>query len=114
MSHNITSVNLSATPVDQYASVKGTGEHPLSMGVNEIDVVVTAENGSVFKTYRITVVRELANRIEDVYDTPLTASPNPAHEQIIVRGLKGSGVLRLLNAVGRECFRQNRLKITLH
>ena len=102
-----TSINLSATPVDQYASVKGTGEHPLNMGENEIEVVVTAENGSVFKTYRITVVRDLANSIEDVVDTPLKASPNPAHDQIIVSGMKGSGVLRLLNAVGRECIRQN-------
>jgi hypothetical protein len=107
VSHNITTVNVSATAADQYASVKGTGDHPLNAGENEIDVVVTAENGSVFKTYQITVVRELPNGIEDTRDTSLKASPNPAREQIIVSGLKGSGVLRVLDVVGRECIRQN-------
>jgi len=107
VSNNIASVNVSATPADQYASVNGTGEHSLNVGENEIDVVVTAENGSVFKTYRITVVRDLPNGIEDASDTSLRISPNPAHEQLIVSGLKGSGVLRVLDIVGRECIRQD-------
>ena len=48
-----TSINVSATPSDSKAKVKGTGDIALQPGANTIKVVVTAENGTD-KTYTIT------------------------------------------------------------
>lgn len=50
-----TSVNVSAEKANRYASVSGTGIVEVKEGSNDIDIVVTAENGSK-KTYRITAV----------------------------------------------------------
>lgn len=50
-----TSIKVSAEKANKYASVSGTGEIEVKEGSNDIDVVVTAENGSK-KTYRITAV----------------------------------------------------------
>lgn len=53
------SVNIIATKEDYTASVRGTGEKEVSEGANELNIVVTAQNGST-RTYTITVnVKEL-------------------------------------------------------
>ncbi|MBE6151810.1 MAG: cadherin-like beta sandwich domain-containing protein [Firmicutes bacterium] len=55
-----TSINVDATKANKYASVSGTGKISVKEGSNEINVVVTAENGAK-KTYTITaVVKEYA------------------------------------------------------
>ncbi len=48
------SVNISATPTDGYASVSGAGEVNVVEGINNIAVVVKAENGES-KTYNLIV-----------------------------------------------------------
>lgn len=47
-----TSININATPQDNKASVVGAGVRNVTEGINNIDIVVTAENGSK-RTYRI-------------------------------------------------------------
>lgn len=47
-----TSININATPQDNKASVIGAGNRNVTEGINNIDIVVTAENGSK-RTYRI-------------------------------------------------------------
>lgn len=50
-----TSIKINAEKANKYASVNGTGEILVQEGSNELDVVVTAENGSK-RTYHITAV----------------------------------------------------------
>lgn len=59
LENGIESINVLATKEDSTASVSGTGEIAISEGVNQVKVVVTAQNGST-KTYIINVtVKEL-------------------------------------------------------
>lgn len=52
-------INVQAARNDTRAHVTGTGEHDISEGANKIEIVVTAENGSI-KTYTLNVeVRDL-------------------------------------------------------
>lgn len=51
----MTSIKINAEKSNKYASVSGTGEVKVQEGSNDIDIVVTAENGAK-KTYRITAV----------------------------------------------------------
>lgn len=55
--NNVTSVNVSALPHDDKASVSIIGDSNLSVGVNNVNVIVTAEDGSQ-KIYTINVVRK--------------------------------------------------------
>lgn len=50
-----TKININAEKANRYASVSGTGEIEVVEGNNDIEVVVTAENGSK-RTYHITAV----------------------------------------------------------
>lgn len=50
-----TSIKVNATKANKYASVSGMGEIPVVEGSNDINVVVTAENGAK-KTYHITAI----------------------------------------------------------
>ncbi len=51
---SITEIKVTATKNDSSASVSGVGNIDISEGVNKVEVVVTAENGSI-KTYTIMV-----------------------------------------------------------
>lgn len=53
---NITSINVQASAIDNKATVNGAGNISLASGLNYINVVVTAENGTT-RTYRINVTR---------------------------------------------------------
>lgn len=58
--NDVTSVTVTATPVNEFASVESvTGNDSLKEGANEIKVVVKAQNGAT-ATYTITVTREAA------------------------------------------------------
>lgn len=50
-----TKININAEKANKYASVSGTGEVEVKEGSNDIEVIVTAENGSK-RTYKITAV----------------------------------------------------------
>ena len=60
---DVTKINITATPNDENAKVKGAGEVNLSEGVNTINIVVTAENGNE-KTYKLIVNVEDKNPIK--------------------------------------------------
>ena len=55
--HSVSNVTVSASAIDSKASVRGNGNVSLSSGINDISVVVRAENGSE-RTYTIHVVRQ--------------------------------------------------------
>lgn len=56
-------INISGEVEDETAEVVGTGEKELQEGINKIEVVVTAENGTT-RTYTISVTRKEKNPIE--------------------------------------------------
>ena len=60
---SIESVNVSATVEDRTASVRGDGDIPLVEGINKVEVIVTAQNGSV-RTYVININVEEKNPIK--------------------------------------------------
>ena len=55
--HSVSNVTVSASVIDSKASVRGNGNVSLSSGINDISVVVRAENGTE-RTYTIHVVRQ--------------------------------------------------------
>lgn len=55
--HSVSNVTVSASAIDSKASVRGNGNVSLSSGINDISVVVRAENGTE-RTYTIHVVRQ--------------------------------------------------------
>ena len=59
----VTKINVTATPNNENATVKGAGEVNLSEGINTINIVVKAENGNE-KTYKLVVNVEDKNPIK--------------------------------------------------
>lgn len=71
--NNVTSVNLTATPLDSTATITGIGKKNLNEGVNKFTVKVKAENGLV-REYKVTVARQdvngnIPNKVTDESDT---------------------------------------------
>jgi uncharacterized protein YjdB len=56
--YNVASIDISATAADANATVSGTGNKPLIVGVNNFDIEVHAEDGTTTKTYAVEVVRD--------------------------------------------------------
>lgn len=67
LENGIESITVNATKEDSTASISGTGEIALSEGVNQVKVVVTAQNGST-KTYTINVTVKELSPIEATVD----------------------------------------------
>ena len=61
----VASVNVKATPEDSKAKVSGTGKHDIKVGENNIEVVVTAENGTQNKI-NIKITRKDGYYLEDL------------------------------------------------
>lgn len=57
MPFEISVLTVSATATDDGAAVAGGGDVPLSVGANEIAIVVTAEDGATVRTYTLDVTR---------------------------------------------------------
>lgn len=78
--NNVSSVTVNATKESVKATLTGTGNKSLSVGANNISVVVTAENGNK-RTYTITVTRQSAsqkssdNSLKDLSVPGYTLSP---------------------------------------
>jgi len=79
VSNGTPSVTLSATTNDSAATVAGTGMKYLSIGANNFDLVVTAEDGTTTKTYTVVVTR-----------APLSMSISPSSLNFVVAGEKKS------------------------
>ena len=67
--NDVTSINIKATAEDSKSKVTGAGNHDINVGENNIEVVVTAENGSQNKI-NIKVTRKDGYYLEDL-DTVL-------------------------------------------
>lgn len=67
--NDVTSINIKATAEDSKSKVTGAGNHDINVGENNIEVVVTAENGSQNKI-TIKVTRKDGYYLEDL-DTVL-------------------------------------------
>jgi hypothetical protein len=61
VSQSVSSITIKATTVNANAKISGTGTIKLSSGTNNININVTAQNGSV-RTYTLTVVRGNASQ----------------------------------------------------
>ena len=62
----ISTITISATAANSRATVAGTGVRSLNVGNNTISVTVTAQNGTVQKTYTITVTRAAPGNIANL------------------------------------------------
>ena len=67
--NDVTSINIKATAEDSKSKVTGAGSHDINVGENNIEVIVTAENGSQNKI-NIKVTRKDGYYLEDL-DTVL-------------------------------------------
>ena len=92
---------------DDQSIITGNGNYTLTLGVNTVNLVVTSPDNSTRKIYTIVIFRGVPNNTENNVQHALRAYPNPAHDQIIISGLQGSGVLSIFNTLGRECLRHN-------
>lgn len=59
---SVSSVKISATPVNSNATISGTGTVSLNGGANTVNVIVTAQNGNK-RTYTIDIERSVENEI---------------------------------------------------
>ena len=63
--NDVTSINIKATAEDSKSKVTGAGRHDINVGENNIEVIVTAENGSQNKI-NIKVTRKDGYYLEDL------------------------------------------------
>jgi hypothetical protein len=105
---NIKRINIEATPANNKAKLTGATDYWLDAGENNIQVVVTAENGTTKKSYDIKVLRGiLSGEVDNVGMSSLKAYPVPVSGNITVTGLGGSGVLTVFDAVGKQWIKRN-------
>ena len=107
VANNVSKINVSAKAADNKATITGTGQNSLLAGNNEIQIVVTASDGTK-KTYIINVIKP-SNSSFDSSDgeAPLSAYPNPAHNQVTISGLSGSGTLTVFRTNGQPVLQLN-------
>jgi hypothetical protein len=113
VANEVATITIVATVEDAgKATVAGAGEKTLTVGANAYDVVVTAENGTTKKTYKVTVTRAEAKKEPPTAVSTQTASlvvyPNPtsgvvyvdnAGAEVVVYSLSGSVVVRTNESV---------------
>ncbi len=91
VSHDISSVNISASAYDTDSKITGTGNKSLVVGTNKFDVTVKAPNGNV-RTYTISVVRQAAPSTPSSTPTPTVSSSTYSvnNSSKLVTGVKAS------------------------
>lgn len=75
-------VAISCETVNANATIKGCGTITLQEGTNEIEIIVTAENGTT-KTYKITITKETKDETNDT-TTPDDSSNEEEKEEIVL------------------------------
>lgn len=77
---NSSSTTITATKKDSYSKVSGAGKKTLSYGENVFKVVVTSEDGTQTKTYKITITRpdnrEIINTLSGIKTSNGVLSPS--------------------------------------
>ena len=96
--YETSAVQISAQPLDSSASVKGAGNVNLKVGINDVDIVVTAGNGTT-KTYHLSIARQEAQKPDPEPTEPEPTNPEPTNpeptpsEPTVQTSLKLSGGL---------------------
>lgn len=75
VSASVSSITISAEPVNSGARISGQGTYQLSNGTNNISVTVTAQSGAA-RTYTLTVVRGTASSVPSNPDNSETPGSN--------------------------------------
>ena len=93
--HEVETITVNATVEDEKATVEGTGEYKLKVGVNEIKLVVTAEDGTT-KEYQLHITREKKEIIkkEEVKETT-----NSNQIIYLILGISGSIFVLILGII---------------
>ena len=79
--NDVTSVTVTATPVNEYATVQSiTGNDNLQVGTNTIKVVVKAQNGALAQ-YTITLTREDGQTADGTVDQPADGTDGQTTDQ---------------------------------
>ena len=79
--NDVTSVTVTATPVNEFATVQSiTGNDNLQVGTNTIKVVVKAQNGALAQ-YTITLTREDGQTADGTVDQPADGTDGQAADQ---------------------------------
>jgi len=104
-----TSIIIIATAGHHAAKVEEShqGSRQVQTGKNDFVIAVIAENGNRVNYCLEVTVKEKLTNIDEQIEQPLVAYPNPAHDYIIISGLKGNGILTMLDASGRQLIRRN-------
>jgi hypothetical protein len=74
VSNTATSISVTGTANHSNATVEGDGDQLLDVGNNDINIVVTAEDGITTKTYTVTVIRDASISGTDVEIIRLAAN----------------------------------------
>lgn len=80
--YGIDSVSISATPTNNKATVKGTGKFNLKVGINNFNIIVTAENGSI-NIYKITITREAEVKKENTTTRTTTTGTKKENDSLL-------------------------------
>lgn len=80
--YGIDSVSISATPTNNKATVKGTGKFNLKVGINNFNIIVTAENGSI-NIYKITITREAESKKESATTRTTTTGTKKENDSLL-------------------------------
>ena len=104
-----TGITIAATPNHPEARVQEShqGAKSVKTGMNDFDIMVTAENGNRVNYVLLVTVKDLPNGINEHTRQPLTAYPNPARDRITIGGLESGGILTVSDAAGRLWMQRN-------
>lgn len=103
-------IKVNAQVNDSTARVSGAGEIELSQGINKIEVVVTAQNGSL-KTYTITVDVKDLNPIEvDIDGSKYTVVKKP---DLLTEPIGHTASTIKIGEVEVPCFKSELTKLTI-
>ena len=88
--YGTSSIKVNAQALDPSASVKGAGYINLKVGMNDVDIIVTAGNGST-KTYHLTIARQEAVKPDPEPTEPTVPEPS-VHTSLKLEGGQISGM----------------------
>ena len=109
-SANTTSVTIKASAEDSKSKVKGTGKKNVSEGENKLNVVVTAQNGTI-KTYTIIVNVTDPNPIEVIIDNEKYTVVKISSSIDLIDGFTKSTTK--INNINIPCLYNENTKMTL-
>jgi hypothetical protein len=96
------------TPIANHtlATITGGGTIQLTQDTTEVKIFATAENLLKGSTYTVTVIVEqpVTPGFKDISETAISLYPNPAAENLTIKGLQENSSVRITNAVGQLVY----------